>query len=39
MNEQEMRDVCKKLGVPVDATMGKGKIIDQIIRWKSARPC
>jgi len=34
MNEQEMRDVCKTLGVPVDATMGKGKVIDQIFGEK-----
>jgi lysyl-tRNA synthetase class 2 len=34
MNEVQMREVCKKLGVPVDATMGKGKLIDQIFGEK-----
>jgi lysyl-tRNA synthetase class 2 len=34
MNEGEMRDVCKQLGVPADATMGKGKLIDQIFGEK-----
>ncbi|MCG8323228.1 MAG: lysine--tRNA ligase [Cytophagales bacterium] len=30
MNERELREVCKKLNVPVDDTMGKGKLIDEI---------
>ena len=30
MNEDEIRDVAKKLGVEVDETMGKGKLIDEI---------
>ena len=30
MSEEEMRDVCKKLGIEVDETMGKGKLIDEI---------
>ncbi|MCQ2288893.1 MAG: lysine--tRNA ligase, partial [Muribaculaceae bacterium] len=30
MTEEEMRDVCKKLGIEVDETMGKGKLIDEI---------
>jgi lysyl-tRNA synthetase class 2 len=34
MNEDEMRAVCKRLGVPADATMGKGKLIDQIFGEK-----
>lgn len=30
MNEAELRDVCTSLKVPVDETMGKGKLIDEI---------
>src|SRR6476659_2221129 len=30
MNEDEIRDVCRQLHLPVDATMGKGKLIDEI---------
>ena len=30
MNEDERRDVAKKLGIEVDETMGKGKLIDEI---------
>ena len=30
MNEEELRGVCKKLNVPVDKTMGVGKLIDAI---------
>ncbi|MDN5215306.1 lysine--tRNA ligase [Fulvivirgaceae bacterium BMA12] len=30
MDEPELREVCKKLNVPVDETMGKGKLIDEI---------
>lgn len=30
MNEAELRDVCNTLKVPVDETMGKGKLIDEI---------
>ncbi len=30
MEEDEMRDVAKKLGIEVDETMGKGKLIDEI---------
>ena len=30
MNEDEIRDVAKKLGIEVDETMGKGKLIDVI---------
>ncbi len=30
MNEEEIREVCKKLGLNVDETMGKGKLIDEI---------
>ena len=30
MNEDEIRDVAKKLNIEVDETMGKGKLIDEI---------
>ena len=30
MNEDEIRDVAKKLNIEVDDTMGKGKLIDEI---------
>jgi len=30
MNEGEIRDVCKKLKMEIDNTMGKGKLIDEI---------
>ncbi|MFN8297250.1 MAG: lysine--tRNA ligase [Chitinophagales bacterium] len=30
MNEEGLRDVCKKLHIEVDNTMGKGKLIDEI---------
>ena len=30
MNEDEIRNVAKKLGIEVDETMGKGKLIDEI---------
>lgn len=29
-NEQEIREVCKKLGIETDQTMGVGKLIDEI---------
>lgn len=34
MNEAELREVCKKLGVNQDETMGKGKLIDEIFGEK-----
>jgi len=30
MNEDQLRDACKKLHIEVDPTMGKGKLIDEI---------
>jgi lysyl-tRNA synthetase class 2 len=30
MNEEALRDVCRKLHIEQDATMGKGKLIDEI---------
>ena len=30
MDEQQLRDTCKRLGVPAEPSMGKGKLIDAI---------
>lgn len=32
--EDELRDICKQLGLEVDPTMGKGKLIDEIFGEK-----
>ncbi|WP_108822934.1 lysine--tRNA ligase [Dysgonomonas sp. Marseille-P4361] len=34
MNEAQLRDVCKQLGIDQDETMGKGKLIDEIFGEK-----
>ncbi len=34
MGESEIREVCKKLNIEVDETMGKGKLIDEIFGEK-----
>ncbi len=34
MDEAGLRDTCRKLNVPMDETMGKGKLIDQIFGEK-----
>ncbi len=34
MGEQELREVCHKLHIPVDPSMGKGKLIDEIFGEK-----
>ncbi len=34
MNEEELRSVCKQLHLPVDATMGRGKLIDELFGGK-----
>lgn len=34
MNEAELLEVCKKLGIEVDTSMGKGKLIDEIFGEK-----
>lgn len=34
MNEDELRSTCKQLNVPMDNTMGKGKLIDQVFGEK-----
>ena len=33
-NEQELREICDKLGIETDPTMGKGKMIDEIFGEK-----
>lgn len=35
MDENELRDLCDKLGVEQDETMGKGKLIDEIFGEKA----
>ena len=35
MDEAQLRDVCKQLGVEQDETMGKGKLIDEIFGEKA----
>jgi len=34
MNEEQIRDVCRRLQIHVDNTMGKGKLIDEIFGEK-----
>ncbi len=34
LDEAQLRDVCKQLGIEVDETMGKGKLIDEIFGEK-----
>ncbi len=34
MDEHALRDVCKQLNIPVNETMGKGKLIDEIFGEK-----
>ena len=34
MNEEQLRSVCKQLHIPVDNTMGKGKLIDELFGGK-----
>jgi lysyl-tRNA synthetase class 2 len=34
MNEEQLRSVCRQLHIPVDNTMGKGKLIDEIFGEK-----
>ncbi|HIX03701.1 MAG TPA: lysine--tRNA ligase [Candidatus Odoribacter faecigallinarum] len=34
MSEEELYDACVKMGIPVDKTMGKGKLIDEIFGEK-----
>ncbi len=34
MDEDELREVCRKIGLEVDETMGKGKLIDELFGEK-----
>lgn len=34
MNEEQLREVCRQLGIEQDETMGKGKLIDEIFGAK-----
>ena len=34
MNEEQLRDVCKELHIHVEASMGKGKLIDELFSEK-----
>jgi lysyl-tRNA synthetase class 2 len=34
MDEAQLRDVCKQLNIPVDNTMGKGKLVDELFSEK-----
>jgi len=34
MNEEELHDVCKKVGIETDETFGKGKMIDELFGEK-----
>ena len=34
MDEHKLRDVCRKLNIDIDASMGKGKLIDEIFGGK-----
>jgi lysyl-tRNA synthetase class 2 len=34
MNEEQLRGVCKQLHIPVESSMGKGKLIDEIFSEK-----
>ena len=34
MDEHQLRDTCRKLNIDIDATMGKGKLIDELFGGK-----
>jgi lysyl-tRNA synthetase class 2 len=34
MNEEELKEVCRKLHISIDKTMGKGKLIDELFSEK-----
>ena len=34
MDEDQLRDACRKLDIETDPTMGKGKLIDEIFGEK-----
>ncbi|MCC6817680.1 MAG: lysine--tRNA ligase [Bacteroidia bacterium] len=39
MDESQLRDTCKKLGIKTEDSMGKGKLIDEIFGEKCEKHC
>jgi lysyl-tRNA synthetase class 2 len=39
MDEAQIREACKQMGIPTDASMGKGKLIDEIFGAKCEMHC
>ena len=39
MDEDQLRATCKQLSIPTDASMGKGKLIDEIFGAKCEKHC
>jgi lysyl-tRNA synthetase class 2 len=39
MDEDQLRSTCKQLNIPTDASMGKGKLIDEIFGAKCEKHC
>ena len=39
MDEEQLRATCKQLNIPTDASMGKGKLIDEIFGAKCEKHC
>jgi len=39
MSEEELRNTCKTLNIHIDATMGKGKLVDEIFSEKCEKHC
>jgi lysyl-tRNA synthetase class 2 len=39
MNEQQLRDACRSLGIHTESSMGKGKLIDEIFSGKCEKHC
>ncbi len=39
MNEEQLRETCKSLGIHTEASMGKGKLIDEIFGEKCEKHC
>jgi lysyl-tRNA synthetase class 2 len=34
MDEEQLRDVCQQMHIPVNKSMGKGKLIDELFSEK-----
>jgi lysyl-tRNA synthetase, class II len=39
MNEDQLRDTCRSLGIHTEASMGKGKLVDEIFGAKCEKHC